>query len=183
MSFIFKPAAREQAETSLPSFETVRAILSYEPETGQLRWKWRGDVSVSVNSRIIGRVAGSRNKIGYVEVGIGGKVYLAHRLIWLLMTGMVPRTVDHKDGDPSNNRFENLRSCTQGENTMNRRRKGGRLLPKGVTPVPCGKFRAAIRTRGRATHIGHFETIEEASAAYNHEAIRLHGEFARTDAP
>lgn len=56
---------------------------------------------------------------GYIEVGINGKKYTLHRLIAIAFK--LPRTeeqtqVNHKDGDPSNPRLDNLEWVTPSEN-------------------------------------------------------------------
>jgi hypothetical protein len=75
--------------------------------------------------------------------------------------------IDHLDGDPSNNRIENLRDSTHLVNMQNRRRAniGSKTGVLGVKPH--GKrFRATIETDRRGRHLGVFDTVEAAHAAY-----------------
>lgn len=55
----------------------------------------------------------------YGRLGYRGKIYLIHRLIWFYMTGEWPEFIDHVDGDPWNNRFNNLRAVSRSENQRN----------------------------------------------------------------
>src|ERR1700761_6742388 len=93
-------------------------ILHYEPVTGEFRWRVKHSRKV-----IAGRVAGHPSKtLGYMMIGINGRVYYAHRLAWFYMTGLWPSQVDHRDGDRLNNKWENLRLATHGQNVLNAKR-------------------------------------------------------------
>ena len=80
----------------------MKRILSYNSGTGYFVWK----------RPYIGKrrgVAGNKGKDGYVRIGVDKKLYLAHRLAFLYMTGNLPdKKVIHKNGDRSDNRWENL---------------------------------------------------------------------------
>ena len=107
-----------------------------------------------------------------------GKNYYLHRLIAKTPDNMV---VDHIDGDKLNNTRANLRNCTQSDNCKNvSRRKGGHSTYKGVTWFTTkrhakGYWKAQICGR----HIGYYEDEEKAAKAYDQEAIREFGEFAK----
>lgn len=49
-----------------------------------------------------------------------GKLYYIHRLIWETLVGEIPPllTIDHIDGNPANNRLDNLQLVTQSENSI-----------------------------------------------------------------
>jgi len=88
----------------------------YDPETGDLTHK---------KGRFKGKVAGSvleqNGGYRYLCLGKGGKQHslLAHRVIWLLVHGEVPpegMEIDHIDGNPENNRIDNLRVVSHTEN-------------------------------------------------------------------
>lgn len=91
----------------------------------------------------------------------------------------MPPMVDHKDGVKSNNHLKNLRAATSGQNLANSSpRKDNASGVKGVRRH--GKrWRAAITIKGKAKHLGCFDTIIEASNAYAAAAKAQHGEFAR----
>jgi hypothetical protein len=90
--------------------------------------------------------------------------------------------IDHRDGNPLNNRWRNLRLCSVSENAANRRRlRNNKSGFKGVAFVPeRGMWRARISKHGKRYPLGNYATAEEAHAAYVAKARELFGEFART---
>jgi hypothetical protein len=98
-----------------------------------------------------------------------------------LLTPPEDLEVDHIDGNGLNNSRANLRACSRAENARNRG------IPKNNTSgfkgvgwhKRQGAWRAVITLHGKQTHIGYFDTPEEAHAAYVQAAKKLHGEFAR----
>jgi hypothetical protein len=115
------------------------------------------------------------NHYGYAVSRKGGRVVFMHRLLLQAKPG---ETVDHRNGDPRDNRRENIRICTHQQNMQNRRGNQGRRLPKGVTACR-GRFVAAIHQNGVRHHLGVFDTPEEASAAYSRAEREAFGDFAR----
>ena len=85
---------------------------------------------------------------------------------------------DHRDGNGLNNTRGNLRHATHQQNMYNRRTHKESGLPKGV--IALGKrYMAKIRANGVNMVVGVYDTVEEASAAYDRAALEHHGEFAR----
>src|SRR3990167_1954504 len=86
---------------------------------------------------------------------------LMHRALLRVGAGLL---VDHVDGDPLNNKRENLRACTRSQNKQNAVRhrncqskfKGVHLLRK------TGKWMARITTSGRRMSLGYFADEAEA---------------------
>ena len=68
----------------------------------------------------IGEPAGHQTKCGYINIRVDGRMYKAHRLIFLFHHGYLPDFIDHIDCDKTNNKIENLRACSKSENGMNR---------------------------------------------------------------
>ena len=160
----------------------LRAVLMYEPDTGMFIWRARKK-GEKMNTWH-GRRAGATRDRGYIVIRIDYRLYRAHRLAWLYMRGRWPRTeVDHIDGDPSNNRWGNLRLATSSHQKINaRRRKDNTSGYRGIWwEQRRSHWIAEIRAEGQRYHLGSFDTAEEAHAAYIKAATRLHGEFARLD--
>lgn len=153
----------------------VRSILSYDPETGDLRWRVRRG-----GRGFAGALAGKFSK--YLMIGIDGKSYYGHRLAHVIMTGSWPdANIDHHNGNPHDNRWVNLRQATQEKNCRNQAKKStNKTGYKGVDYVPKHrKFRGTITVRYKTIFLGYFDTAQEAHAAYRRAAIERHGEFAR----
>lgn len=174
------------SEPCTPDF--AREALHYDPVTGLLRWRFRprhhfarGKDQLIWNVRFAGKEAFSgTNRYGYRVGGLNGKARAAHRVIWLIVHGIWPAAqVDHKNGVRNDNRIDNLRICTNQQNSYNRRPDNGAVGLKGVTEK-SGRYRARIHNHGRDLHLGDFDTPEEAHAAYCAAAADLFGEFART---
>lgn len=165
--------------------EQLRAKLDYIPITGVFFWRHRQFAGRSWNTRYAGTVAGALTPTGYIQILIRTRLYLAHRLAFLWMTGAWPRSpeIDHIDGDRTNNAWSNLREATRGQNAMNYGRRSDNT--SGVKGVRWEKRRnhwvVEVMIHGHKHYIGSFATLEEAKAARIEAANRLHGQYARHD--
>lgn len=150
----------------------LRQVLNYDPETGKLTWL------VRVAPRVrIGDEAGNVTTRGYKKVSVRYRPYQAHRLAWLLTFGRWPNDqIDHINGDRADNRLCNLRECNHSENQQNR--KTAKNSTSGLTGVTWHKdqkrWRTQIGVGRRKYHIGHFDSKEEAYAAYLRAKADLH---------
>lgn len=172
----------------LPSAEYLRACFDYSRTTGKLWWKERPlehfsnahDQNVW-NSRQAGAVISHANaKSGYIDVYLNNRRYRTHRIIWKLVTGKEPpKSIDHENGNPADNRWDNLRVATQNEQQWNRPiSKNNTSGYKGVARNR-GKWLAMIMIKRTHHHLGRFDTPEQASAAYEAAARKFHGKFYR----
>ena len=159
----------------IPPLERIRKLLSYDPKTGIfLR---TGAYCASLE----GKEAGALNYKGYVRIYIDGSFYMAHRIAWAMMNSSqdVPEHIDHENGNRSDNRWSNLRKCSNAENLWNREAQSNNKL--GIKGVHfCNrkrKFIAKIMVHGKQIQLGEFFSKEEASAAYVGAAKLLHGDF------
>lgn len=145
----------------------LRELLSYEPTTGMF-------FRLS-DPRPTPRPAGTLRTSGYIAIGIDRRVYLAHRLAWLYMTGSWPTIIDHLDGVRANNAFANLRDATQALNMQNQRRPkvSNALGFLGVTKNGPN-FKASIWVDRRQVNVGTFKTPEDAHEAYLVAKRQLH---------
>lgn len=169
-------ARKGQPVTDLTA-DQARVLWSYEPETGALRWK----VMTSPKHKP-GDLAGYVQPKGYVVIGYGYRLWSAHRLAWLIVTGAWPQgEIDHIDGDKGNNRWANLRDVPKSLNQANVPLKRSNTTGyKGVCWHKAkGRWGAAIQKDGRQRHLGYFDTAEAAHAAYVRAANDLFGDCAR----
>jgi len=158
--------------------ERLRELLDYKSETGEFRWK------ITRSTGEVGAVAGCLRKNSYRLIGIDQRVYLAHRLAWLYVTGQWPvADIDHIDGQRDNNAFHNLREATRTQNNANSRlpvtNKSG--LKGASWDRWTQKWVARIQVAGKGLNLGRFDTAEAAHAAYVAAAEKYFGTFARSE--
>jgi hypothetical protein len=133
--------------------DLARDRFNYDPETGEITWK------NSLRGGMNGKPAGSPGRKGRIRIVINKKGFYAHRIAWAIYYGENPSgEIDHKDGDPSNNRISNLHVVTRSENMQNH------AGIRGIEVTPYGKFRAYVRINGVISG-ANFNTLEEAVQA------------------
>jgi len=141
----------------------VKELFDYNPTTGELTRR----VTVRAWAQA-GSLAGTFDSQGYRQVGIDGRKYRAHRLVWLLVHGELPSSlIDHINGQRDDNRLSNLRLATNSDNQHNIGCK--RHSRSGVKGVYWHKARqqwaAEIRINGHKTFLGLFPDVPSAAAA------------------
>jgi hypothetical protein len=144
----------------LPSKELLLTLFEYKD--GVLVWKKK-----TARYVVIGKKAGDY-KSNYGQVNIYGVAYLLHRVIYKMFYGIEPNYIDHIDGDPKNNRIENLQAVTQSKNIRKGRRSESRNKSgfKGVSFRPNrNKWRARITIDKKEICLGHFVNYEDAIKA------------------
>jgi hypothetical protein len=121
----------------------------------------------------------------YVSARIEGKKIYLHRV---LLEAPHDQKVDHRNGNPLDNRKANLRPATHQQNMFNRRkaqtygRKPTASSFKGVTwDKSCGRYKAQITKDGVNHNLGRFRDERTAAVAYDQEATEMFGEFAHTN--
>lgn len=108
-----------------------------------------------------------------------------HRHLWSTW-GLPPtREIDHENGNGLDCRRENLRAATSTQNRVNQApTSANRSGVRGVNwNKERGKWVAAIRRpapvgRGKKVHLGYFDDLQVAAAAYRRAAQRIYGDFA-----
>lgn len=158
----------------LDTYQKLLARLRYED--GFLIWV------KAYKHALNGTPAGRENSEGYRRIHIPSMGMVGvHRLIFLLHHGYLPEFVDHIDGDPRNNRIENLRAATREENARNVKTPSTNTSgKKGVYFLKeSGKWQVSIRVNDRLKYIGLFLTFDEAAAARDKAEVEFHGEYRR----
>ncbi len=157
------------------SVERLHQAFSYDPLTGVLfRKEHAGNVAA-------GPVKGSPDAKKHLRVQIDKKRLQIHNIAWALMTGYWPSLViDHRNGNPADNRWSNLRLATNQQNSFNQRLpKHNTTGFKGVVATTSGKWAAGIKVDGVRAHLGTFDTREAAAEKYQQAAKAAFGEFYR----
>lgn len=162
---------------SLPSFDRLHELFSPNFNRGELTWK------VSRGKAKRGSLAGFPNDRGYLYVGVDGRRYLVHRVMYALYHRQDPKEmeVDHIDLDKSDSRVANLRAATRAQNGQNL--PGYRKGLKGAYESFKGQpkpWMATIQKDGVRHYLGSFATEREAHDAYIKASVAHHGDFGRT---
>lgn len=163
--------------SELPEQRILQELLRYQPQDGRLFWKERkpawfeGNARFSPesaanmwNGRNAGKEAFLKRKDGYPFGTLLGQSLLAHRVIWKMVHGEDPETIDHINGIPSDNRIENLRSVSQAENNKNKALfKANKSGHAGIVQAQYGMWKVQVGTK----YIGCFRDLQAAVDARN----------------
>jgi len=164
------------------TYEAVRELLHYSPDSGRFTWKprdrrwFKSEANFKAFKKLYAnQEAGSLRTIdgGYQlrVIVLLDKHYAAHRLAWLYMTGSWPESdIDHINRDARDNSWKNLR-LAQGMNSRNLSRHGRNK--SGVSGVSwskrAGKWYAQFNTskngKRKAHSVGYFTSLKDAEAA------------------
>jgi len=120
---------------------------------------------------------GYAERSAYLTGGSRKHVFMHHCVLGSPKDGM---QVDHINRDPRDNRKENLRFCTSVQNHGNSRvQRNNTSGRKGVSWFKNGrKWRAYIVSSKRQIHLGYYDSLEQASQAYDEAAKNMFGEYA-----
>lgn len=137
-----------------------------------LRWKVsRGRVKKD-------EVAGSLYNTGYWVINTGGRGLCAHRVILHIIDGFDLNSeleVDHKDRNPSNNEYSNLRVLSHGKNMRNMGLR--KLNLSGISGVRWdkqrGKWFTDISIHDHSTFLGRFDNLFDACCARKSKELEL----------
>lgn len=150
----------------------------FEHRDGKLYWK---RVAHQNKQYLVGQEAGSIHKTGYRHITWMGKVYKAHRLIFMLHHGYLPPEVDHINGNRQDNRIKNLRAADRSQNQCNR----GVLASNtsgysGVSWHNKSKsWLVRVMKYGKTKNVGYFKDLEFAGLVATEARSLYHGEYAK----
>jgi hypothetical protein len=146
--------------------ERLKELLTYDPDTGNFFW----NVDKSRGAKKGQKCSIEATNTGYLRIGIDGKRYLAHRLVWLYVHGQFPdNDLDHINRIRTDNRICNLRQATRAENLQNKSNVKGVYWHKRAK-----KWLAQIKLNKKHFYLGLHENFEDARQAYISAALQLH---------
>jgi len=136
-------------------------------------------VSVSKNTKE-GDRAGRETSGGYFSTTIKSKETQIHRIIYFMFNGFLPDFIDHKDGNPLNNKIDNLRGCTNSQNQYNKKiQKNNTSGYKNIYKKNNGWI-VLFRVNKRLKSYGVYRNISDAIKTAETIRLSMHKEFARS---
>lgn len=152
----------------IPAKEVLEELLTYDPETGIFRHKWRPEkyfknypAYYAWNKKHENKRAGCSKPSGYRQIRILDVIYYENRLAYFWVHGEQPQDVDHINGVVYDNRIINLRGGSHKSNQRNMKlRKDSKSGYTGIREVR-GKFQVR-NWDGAREHSKTFDTLEEA---------------------
>jgi len=156
----------------LPDLELLNKLFEYKPFTGELLWK------VNRSNIKKGSIAGSKHKSGkltYLQVGVNGKQYAIHRIIWKLYFKEDPKhyDIDHKNRKTLDNRINNLRKVSTAENNTNKNKYKNNTTGYAGIYEENGRFAATVFYKGKRYRNKTHTTIEKALLAQKEKQKEL----------
>jgi hypothetical protein len=129
-----------------------------------------------------GKKAGTlNNQSNRYQVQINRKFYKLHRIIFMMFYGYMPKEIDHIDGNPSNNKVNNLRQATSSQNNYNK--KMPKTNTSGIKGVSWDKNRnkwhVQVISEKKVVFQKRFDDIELAEFVAIEARNKYHGKFAR----
>lgn len=156
----------------LPTQARLKELFIYNSDSGIFTRR----ISTGRHNRHkAGEIAGTKSN--YWHMFVDGQRFVAHRLAWVYVYGKEPlNDLDHINQNKLDNRIVNLREATRQQNMQNvTLHKHNRSGFKGVAwHTTRKKWRAYIFNGYKQTHLGLFETIEQAVQARKAAEFQCH---------
>lgn len=161
-----------------PTVERLREVLRHDPVLGRVWWR------VQRGRQPAGAEAGTPHGTGYTQIRVDRCSLFRHQIIWALETGAWPadgQEIDHRHGIAAGDGFSNLRVASRTQQMANTKTYATNTSgQRGVYwKARDSKWSAGVWSKGIYHFAGTHERFEDAAAARNALAARLHGEFMR----
>jgi hypothetical protein len=168
------PVFASEIVRRIPTQDELKARYHYDPETG---------VFTHLESRGKGRAgqtAGAVDRFGYVEMRFCNRLFKAHQLAHLYMTGefvQKPYSIDHINGVRDDNRWVNLRVADYHQQVWNSpAHRHNQTGLKGAWPCKTtGRWVSMLQDGQRRIWLGRYDTAEAAHKAWIKIATELRG--------
>ena len=134
---------------------------------------WRGNKIKEISAGFRG-IQKNGKAVGWY-VGFKNKVYLIHRIIWVMTYGSIDPNlvIDHLDGNPLNNQIVNLSLKTQANNARNKSKQTSNT--SGITGVMLTN-----NGKGRIYFTAHWNEIDGSFNRKHFSVAKLGEETAKT---
>lgn len=175
-------AIKRVKKPSAAYLRTIKKYLAYDPQTGHVRCITpfgRHTVGTRCGRKIY-QADGVTPKA--LQFEFLGRIVKNHHVAWYLSHNWWPSwLVDHRNGNPFDNRLDNIRHANYAENAANRRVSClNKLGVRGVTKIKRKKG-PGYTARCNGKHLGTCDTLAEATELYNNAALETYGEYARVN--
>lgn len=169
--------------------DLIASRINYFSDTGLFFWKDNAHKGRLVD--LNGKQIKGYDYRGYPRVHMNRRVYLLHRLAYFFIYGLddQAKDIDHIDGNPDNNKINNLRLATRSQNIQNSKIAiNNKTGVKGVIwHKKERKYYAKIlgtvlvegKKKRKTIYCKAFKDLASAKFAIEAKRIELHGEFAR----
>jgi len=154
--------------------KTLLERLRYDEKLGKFFWiKHRLDCFIGIEA---GSLVNTKTKHPRVMLTIGDDRIYRARAAYIYVNGdLDPKIlIDHKNGDTTDDRIQNLRIASAIQNTWNRIRSQN----PGVSKDSRGRFKTRIQIGKKKVNLGTWDTEAEAKACYLGASAIIHGEFS-----
>lgn len=113
----------------------------------------------------------------YALTSYNNKLIFMHQLVYKLYNNYIPGLTDHINNNRKDNRIENLREATNGENSHNvSNSKNNTSHYHGVSWFKRdNKWKAYVTKDGNCYNLGCYKNEIDAAKAYNVKALELYG--------